>query len=70
MQGRAGVERLVGDRRLDAVKPAAVVELARGSEGGAGDLLGVEGEGAEKGVVLAEGEGAGDGLGGEVVAES
>ena len=43
------LERLVSDGGLDAVEPGAEVELARGGEGGAGDLLGVEAVGADEG---------------------
>lgn len=44
--------------------------LAGRGEGGAGDLLGVEAEGADKGAVLAAGESSGDRLRREVVAET
>lgn len=49
--------------------PALVVLAGRG-EGGAGDLLGVEAEGADEGAVLAVGKSPGDGLRREVVTEA
>lgn len=48
-------------------KPAEV-ELARGGEGGAGDLLGVEVVRAEEGAVLGRRESSGKGLRREAVA--
>ena len=61
---------LVDDRGADAVHPGAAVEAARGGEGGAAYLLGVEAEGMLLRGVLADGESAGVGLGGELVSKS
>lgn len=47
-----------------------MVELARGSEGGAGDLLGVEAVRAEERAALAVWESSGESFGGEVVVEA
>src|SRR5271156_726382 len=60
----------VHDGGADAIGPGAAVEVARGGEGGAAELLGVEAEGGFLGGVLADGEGAWDGFGGELVAEA
>lgn len=65
-----GLKWFVRDRWFDPIQPTALIELARRGEGGAGDLLGVEPVGANQGAVLAEGEGAGDRLRREVVAEA
>lgn len=67
--GVAGVERLVGHRRLDAIKPCAEVAGARGGEGCAGELLGVEAERAGERAVLGAGERPRHGLRREGVAQ-
>ena len=46
------------------------VEFARGGEGGAGDLLGVEAQGADERAVLALRQGSSDRLRREVVSEA
>lgn len=56
-------------RETSKLEPA-LIKAARGGEGSAGDLLGVEAKRAEKRVVLVGGECTGLGLGGEVVAEA
>ena len=62
--------RLVHDGRTDAVGPGAAVERARRGEGAAAELLGVEAEAGFLRGVLADGESAGDGFGGELVSEA
>ena len=53
----------MGDGGFDAVEPWSEVELARGGEGGAGNLFGVEAVRAEEWAALSVGES----FGGEVV---
>jgi hypothetical protein len=50
--GATGVEGLVGHRRLDPVQPCSEVAGARGGEGRAGELLGVESQRADQRAVL------------------
>jgi len=47
-----------------------VVAFARGGKGGAGDLLGVEAEGADERAVLPRRQSSGESLGGVVVSEA
>ncbi len=65
-----GLVGLVDDGGADAVHPGAAVEAAGGGEGGAAYLLGVEAEGMLLRGVLADGESAGMGLGGELVSKT
>ncbi len=82
-RGRGGVERaalqpFLGVGRIgpvagagpQAVEPGAAVLVARGGEGRARQLLGVETERRRLRRVLADRQGAGHGLGAEVVAEA
>ncbi len=77
LKGR-GAEEAVGDALVgfvhdggaDAVGPGAAVEQAGRGEGAAAELFCVEAKLGLLGGVLADGEGAGDGLGGELVAEA
>lgn len=63
------MEWLMSDGRLDAIQPAALVELAGSCEGSAGYLLGVETAGAGEGAVLIARQRPLDCLRREVVAE-
>ena len=58
------------DGGADAIGPGAAVEKARRGEGPAAELLGVEAEWGLLRGVLADGQAAGMGLGGELVAEA
>jgi hypothetical protein len=70
--GRASMrcEGAVHGRRADPVQPGAAVVAARGGEGGAGNLFGVQAVGHALRRVAVRGQGAGQGFGGEFVAEA
>lgn len=70
MSRNTWLEGLVRHRWLDPIQPTSLIELARGSERGAGDLLGVKTERTDKRTVLISRQSSGDGFGGEVVAEA
>src|SRR5690606_9595810 len=63
-------ERRVHRPRADAVEPAPAIGAARGGEGRARDLLGVETVGATLRRVAADRQRAGQRFGGELVAEA
>ncbi|KAG1336499.1 hypothetical protein G6F61_014967 [Rhizopus arrhizus] len=65
-----GLERLVLRARADAVQPGPAVFAARGGEGGAGQLLGIQAVRALLRRIAAYGQGAGQRFGRAVVAEA
>ena len=64
------LETRVRGRRTDAVQPGAAGFGARHGEGGAGELLGIQAIGRALRGILADGQGARQGLAGELVVET